>query len=228
MRTRKPALILTVLALLLAVAGCSTEIAGTPTADPTPAPLGVAGDGYGIVAGFDDAPARIEIFTEPQCSHCRDLQSEYGDQLASYVKAGTLQVTYRPLTFLDDGPDGYSATVANALFAAADPSGDFAVTGTQFQHFVEELWLNQDPGGVPFSGDELRDMALRAGLPDGIADNIASLDEAVDTAEMGEANFTYLYEIDPLQTGTPTVFDLVTEEKVDIYSDDWLEQLLRS
>src|SRR3546814_10540793 len=69
-------------------------------------------------------------------------------------------VTYRPLTFLDDDYDGYSSKVANALFLAATPTGDTAATGAQFQRFVEELWINQDPGGPGFTGDELRDMEI--------------------------------------------------------------------
>ncbi len=50
----------------------------------------LAEDGYGIVAGFDDAPVQIEIFTEPQCTHCSDLQRDFGDQLAYYINVGRL------------------------------------------------------------------------------------------------------------------------------------------
>ena len=67
-------LVIATLVALFATVGCSREIAGSAQRDFTGAPLAVSADGYGIVAGFDDAPARIEIFTEPQCRHCSDLQ----------------------------------------------------------------------------------------------------------------------------------------------------------
>ena len=137
MRFSRAAVVL-VLAVLVVV-GCTKQVAGTAQRDPAQPPVTVSDDGFGVVAGFDDAPARIEIFTEPQCTHCADLQADFGDQLAYYIGIGALKVTYRPLIFLDEQDDGHSARVSNALFLAAD--GD--ATGTQLQRFVEELWLNQ-------------------------------------------------------------------------------------
>lgn len=221
-------LVIAVIGVLLAVAGCSKDVAGAARPDPQAVPLALADDGFGIVAGFDDAPAQIEIFTEPQCTHCHDLQQDFGDQIAYYVTVGELQVTYRPLTFLDDSEGGYSAKVANAMFVAAEPAGDAVTTGTQFQHFVEELWAKQDPGGPAFTGEELRTIAVSAGLPEAVADNVAGDYAAVDVAEMESVNFGYLYDVDPVQTGTPTVFDLEAGEKLDISDDGWLDQLVES
>ena len=228
MRTSKAALVIGIIGLLLAVVGCSKQVTGTALPDPIKVPLALAADGYGIVAGFDDAVARIEIFTEPQCSHCSALQREFGDQLQYFVSVGRLQITYRPLTFLDDGYDGYSSKVANGLFLAAVPAGDAVTTGTQFQRFVQELWVNQDPGGPAFTGDELRDIAIGAGLPEAVAGSIASDDKAVDIADMEEANFTSLFDIDPVTAGTPTVYDLEAEEKIDVSDDDWLDKIVQS
>ncbi|MEO3758566.1 thioredoxin domain-containing protein [Mycobacterium sp. B14F4] len=213
-----------VLTALLAVAGCTKQVAGSAHRDSAQPPLTLSEDGFGIVAGFDDAPVRIEIFTEPQCNHCADLQADFGDQLAYYIGVGQLKVTYRPMVFLDEVDDGHSARVSNALFLAAD--GD--ATGTQFQRFVEELWDNQEPGGAGPSDDEMADMAEAAGMPQDAVTRIASGGSAVNVAEMDVANFDYLYEIDPLETGTPTVFDPTTDEKLDIYDDNWLTKLVQS
>ena len=57
-----------------AAVGCSKQVTGTAQSDPNKPPLALSKDGYGIVAGFDDAPVKIEIYTEPQCNHCADLQ----------------------------------------------------------------------------------------------------------------------------------------------------------
>ncbi|MDQ2638310.1 MAG: thioredoxin domain-containing protein, partial [Actinomycetota bacterium] len=129
--------------VMLVAAGCTRYVAGTARPDPAKPPVEVSEDGFGVVAGFENAPARIEIFTEPQCPHCADLQADFGDQLAYYIGVGQLKVTYRPLTFLDNETDGHSARVSNALFLAADADA----TGAEFQRFVEELWAHQQPGG---------------------------------------------------------------------------------
>ncbi|MCH9668478.1 MAG: thioredoxin domain-containing protein [Actinomycetia bacterium] len=228
MRISKTALLVGVLGLLLAAVGCTQEVSGSALPDPTAAPLALSADGYGIVAGFDDAPVQIEIFAEPQCTHCRDLQYDFGEQLAYYITVGSIQVTYRPLTFLDDDYDGYSSAVVNALFLAAEPVGEAAATGTQFQRFVENLWVNQEIRGPAFSGKELRDMAISAGLPNAVADNIQRREDAVDISAMEEANFELLFGIDPIRTGTPTVYDLKAGDKLDVHDADWLAKLIES
>ena len=109
-------------ALAITTAGCTNQVTGTATQDPTQPPLALSDDGAGIVAGYPDAPVQIELYTEPQCSHCAQLQDEFGDEMARYITLGQLAVTYRPLTFLDDGNNtSHSARVANAMFLAVGP-----------------------------------------------------------------------------------------------------------
>lgn len=223
-------LLVAIVAAVLLTAGCTRQVSGVAQPDPATAPVVITEDGYGIRLGFDDAPVEVEIFTEPQCSHCADLQADFGDQLASYVATGQLAVTYRPLTFLDDETDGHSARVANAMFQAATPdtAEGAAATGPQFQRFVEELWANQEPGGPGPSAEEMADMAGRAGIPGAVVGRISQGDMAFDTAGMSDTNYEFLYEIDPVDTGTPTVFDLVNGEKIDVYDNDWLSTLMSS
>ncbi len=228
MRTTRTVRLLIVIGLLLGTVGCAKEVTGTARPDPVRAPLGLSDDGFGIVAGFDDAPAQIAIFTEPQCTHCHDLQQQYGDQIAYYLAVGGVQVTYRPLTFLDEQGQGYSAAVVNALFAAAEPAGDSTTSGVQFQHFVEELWAQQDPGGPAFTGDELATIARTAGLPEPVADSVSQAQEVVDIDALEENNFELLYTADPVNVGTPTVVDLESGDKVDLSDATWLDQLVAS
>lgn len=209
--------------LMFAGVACSRQVAGSAQPDPNKAPLTVTKDGYGIAAGFDNAPVKIEIYTEPQCNHCADLQHDFGDQLAYYIAVGQLQATYRPMTFMDDKDDGYSAQVSNALFLATD-----GATGTQFQRFVEQLWANQRPGGKPPTKDELHEFATKARMSEDVAKKISDGGSAVNVKDMDDANFGYLYDIDNENMGTPTVFDLKKSEKVDIYDNDWLNKLMQS
>lgn len=212
-----------VLASALAVGGCSKQVQGAAQPDPRQPPVSITGDGYGIATGFDSAPVQLEIFTEPQCNHCADLQTDFGDDMAAYIGMGLLEVTYRPLTFLDNDGD-YSARVSNAMFVAADS----AASGVAYQEFVQELWANQDPSGVGPSDDELAAMAVEVGIPATAADRIAGGEVVVDTAEMDDSNFGALWTIDPLNIGTPTVYDLTNDEIIDIYDNDWLDQLIES
>lgn len=234
MRVRSAAVAVTA-AVLFGVVGCTNQVTGTATVDPVQPPLGLSEDGYGIVAGFPDAPVQIELYTEPQCTHCADLQAAFGDDIYRHINLGDLAVTYRPVTFLDDpSTDEHSARVANAMFLAVGPAAATeqpdASSGPEFQRFVEDLWAHQEPGGPGPSDKELATMAEDSGLPVGVANSIKDGDPArdVDIEEMAAFNYGALIAIDPMTAGTPAVYDLNTEEKVDLQDDDWLDNLLSS
>ena len=231
----RPAVV-TMLALLLVVTGCSRGVTGRATGDLHPPLVEITKDQYGIRAGLADAPVQLELYTEPQCTHCAELQKDFGDQFAFFIGTGQLAITYRPLTFLDTpATDGHSARVASTLFTAAAPGGGStdrsATTGRQFQRFVEQLWANQQPGGTGPDDGQLAAFARSAGVPDSPAHQIeqGSAGKSKDElADMESTNFEFLYEVDPIETGTPTVFDLKADKKVDVYDDDWLTRLMAS
>jgi hypothetical protein len=218
--------------LLLATTACTQQIKGTAQADPVKAPVELVKDGFGIKLGFDDAPIQLELYTEPQCNHCADLQADFGDQMLSYINLGQLALTYRPVTFLDAGANQHSERVANAMFAAVSPrggSGDAAATNArEFQHFVEELWKVYDAGPDHPNDDELAEMARTAGIPEAQVSKIEKGEPAIDLKDMEDNNFGFLYEIDDIDTGTPTVYDLNKSEKLDVYDDEWLSKVMGS
>ena len=224
------------LSLVVALSGCTRAVSGTPLGDPNPPRVAVTEDSFGIRAGLADAPVQLEIYTEPQCTHCADLQHDFGDEFAYYIGAGQLAITYRPMTFLDTPySDGHSARVANALFVAATPGGQgdgaASATGAQFQRFVERLWANQQPGGTGPDDATIAEFARAAGIPSFEVHQIetgAAAKSAADLDDMESTNFEFLYEVDPLNTGTPTVFDLHAGEKLNIYDDDWLVKVMES
>ncbi|OBB12815.1 hypothetical protein A5662_07760 [Mycobacteriaceae bacterium 1482268.1] len=234
MRIPRAAVALTA-ALLLGAVGCTNQIPGTAIQDPTQPPLALSDDGYGIVAGYPDAPVQIELYTEPQCGHCAQLQTAYGADIERSINLGELAVTYRPLTFLDSpSTHEYSARVANAMFLAvgAPEETDEAdmASGPEFQRFVEDLWGHQQLGGPGPSDAQMAKMAEDSGMPADVADRIGGGDSAdnVNIGEMAAYNYGALIGIDPITTGTPTVYDLDTQKKVDIQDEDWLDNLLTS
>jgi protein-disulfide isomerase len=127
-------LVLVAALVLMLTVGCTRQVSGAARQDPNQPLTAVTEDGYGILVGDPDAPAQIEIFTEPQCTHCADLQADFGRELASYISLGQLGVTYRPVTFLDDTGVHHSARVSNAMFAAANAEA----RGVAFQTYVED------------------------------------------------------------------------------------------
>jgi hypothetical protein len=134
------------------------------------------------------------------------------------------------MTFLDNETGGYSEQVSNALFLATEKTGSPEVksTGTEFQRFVQQVWAHQRPGGKPPTGDELQEMAKKAGMPEAVAQNIKGGGSAVNVKDMDDANFEFLYEIDNEGMGTPTVYDLNKGEKLDIFDNDWLNKLVQT
>ncbi|WP_328351152.1 DsbA family protein [Mycobacterium sp. NBC_00419] len=210
---------------LLLLTGCTKAVAGVAQVDPNGPSTAITKDGFGILAGDPNAPVQIELYTEPQCTHCADLQKDFGDQLVTYMNLGRLAVTYRPLTFLDTpATKRHSERVANALFAVAGPK----TSAKAFQKFVEDLWSHQDPGGTGPGNDELAEMARESGIPSEAVAVVTSGKDAVNLKELADTNFEYLYEVDPVNTGTPTVYDLTKGDTVDIYNNNWLSKLMSS
>jgi len=189
--------------------------AGTAHADVPRTP-----DGNGVMVGSNDAPAQLEIFCEPQCPHCAQLESTYGDRVAGDLASDRLAVTYRWLTFLDDKRhNDVSARIANALFVAADPT----TSATAYQAFVQDLYRHQSSDGP--NNSDIAAMARESGIPEAVADRIAAGDHAVDAAAVSDANRARLNEVNPANPGTPTVYDLRANRLVDLQDPAWLDDL---
>ncbi|MDX1879029.1 thioredoxin domain-containing protein [Mycolicibacterium sp. 141076] len=220
---RLPRLILasaTALVLLAGSAGCGRTITGSALRDPDLPGVTLTADGFGIIAGRPDAPAQIEVYTEPQCTHCAHLQDTDGPEMKSLITLGLLTVTYRPVTFLDTAY-GYSAKVAGAMFLAAA----HGTSAPALQAYVATLWGHQNPGGSAPSDGQLAGWAADAGVSAEAVATIQSGEHAVDTDEMTMTNETRLQEIRDGDAGTPTVYDLTGNTVVDIQETGWLAKL---
>lgn len=208
---RRLAAVLVVVASLAVCAPARAEAPGTS----------VTGDGYGVVLGSAEAPARLEIFCEPQCPHCAEFEAVSGAPLIGAIAGGRVAVTYRWLTFLDDRRhNDASARIANALITAADP----AVHPVVYQSFVDDLYRQQRRGDGPATA-EIAVMARESGVPGPVADRIAAGDVVVDTAAMNAANRELLERANPANPGTPTVYDVNTGTVVDTDEPGWLDRL---
>jgi protein-disulfide isomerase len=214
----------TVLLLALVVA-CDRPIDGTALApaglDPQ-AEVRITDDGFGIRLGKPSAHAAIEIYIEPQCSHCAKLEMLKGDEIQDYIGRGDLQVTYRPVTFFDMTSDGTSHRVSNTFFLAA--ARDMHVTAVQLQNYVQE-WYWQAMAGA--DDGYIGQVAQDARLPQSLVDRITAGAAALDTTAMDAANRARLSELCHC-AAAPTGYDLNAERLVDLTDDDWLKNLVES
>jgi Thioredoxin len=203
-----------------AITGLWSVMFGTGTAH---ADVPRTADGNGVLVGSGwpvPAPVQLEIFCEPQCPYCAELESMYGDRIAADLASGRLAVTYRWLTFLDDKHhNDVSDRVGNALFLAADPT----TSATAYQAFVQDLYHHQSADG-PNNGD-VAAMARESGMTDVVADRIAAGDHVVDTAAINDANRARLRQVNPEHPSTPTVYDVNANKLVDIQDPAWLDAL---
>ena len=223
MRISRAAVVMTA-ALLIAPSAAPTRSPAPRRRIPTQPPLALSEDGYGIVAGYPDAPVQIELYTEPQCSHCEELQSAYGANIERLHQPRPACGDLPPVTFLDTpSTDRHSARVANALFLAVGaperPTRPTCRRGPSFSVSSKTYGPTRsraapDPPTRKWPRMARRQASLttsRAGSATGdTADD-------VDIEEMAAYNYGALIGMDPINTGTPTVYDLSTQEKVDIH-----------
>lgn len=206
-------LVAAVALLALLVSGCQRQIDGQAVSMPMPG-VAVTGDGYGVQVGSTDADVQLLIFIEPQCPHCHRLQRDFSAKFIDRMADGSLAITYRPLTFLDDALGGdTSARAADAMFQAVSPEA----TAMQYQEFMAAMAEHTGPGGPTYLA-----LAIMAGLPVSASEWISGPDSAVDTTAMDEANAQMLGDYGD---GTPTVVDLGADDTLDTSEDDWFDRL---
>ncbi len=213
------------LAAIAAVTFSGVLALATPAhADAAPATV-LGADGFSVVVGAADAPVQLEIFCEPQCPICAHFEDASGDALSQRLATGDLAVTYRWLTFLDDKRDNdTSARIANTLLLAADPG----TSAPSYQGFVTEMYRAQNGSPDAPSATQLATMAAHNGVS-GLAIARIAIDlPAADTALMNSTNMTRLKQVNPDNPGTPTVYNLNTNEVIDAQEPGWLDALFAS
>ena len=126
----------------------------TTTSAHAAVPANTVDSGQVIVVGQASAPVTIDLYEDFQCPVCQHFESTTGSTLASLVSAGTVQLHYHGMAFLDTSAnDKYSTRALNAAAAVVDAAGPDA-----FQKFHDLLYANQPAEG----GSGLTDATLIA------------------------------------------------------------------
>lgn len=148
-----------VLALVITI-GLVIQSRRDTTGEAVPqTPQGATGD-YGVVIGKKDAEHTVVVYEDFQCPVCQAFEEATSAELEKAIKAGTVSVEYRMVSFLDHASKNtYSSRAANAAVAVLDLAGPEA-----FAAFHAALFADQPAEGTAGPDNEaLIDQAVAAG-----------------------------------------------------------------
>jgi protein-disulfide isomerase len=149
-----------VLVVLAVVVTVVVQDRRTATAADAAVPANTAAGGDVVVVGQAAAPVTVDLYEDFQCPNCKNFEDTDGATLASLVSAGTVQLHYHGMAFLDTSAnDRYSTRALNAAAAVVNAAGPDA-----FQTFHDLLYANQpEEGGSGLTDDQLAAYATQAG-----------------------------------------------------------------
>lgn len=152
--------------------GSVSEVSGEGQLTPA-----VASDngGFGLAApgvvgeGLGEAPVRLDVYFDFMCPICGAFEAYEADVLDELRVDGTVDVYYHPLSILDHQAQGseFSTRAASAAALVAEESPE------QFLDFVAGMFAVQPAEGTPgLSDEQIQQVALGAGVPQGVVDRI--------------------------------------------------------
>ena len=115
-------------------------------------------DRTGVLVGRADAPVTVDVYLDFQCPVCKDFEREAGTTLDDAVAAGTVNVRYHPVAYLDRFSSGtrYSSRSSAASGCAADAG--------VFPAYLKALYAAQPPeNGDGLPDDRLVSLGTAAG-----------------------------------------------------------------
>ncbi|WP_067824106.1 DsbA family protein [Nocardia inohanensis] len=188
-----------------------------PVRDPA---VTVAMDSDGaIVLGKPNVAKTIDVYEDPICPACGQLERIYGQEIAQQVDEGKLAVRYRLLNFLDgqSSSKDYStrAVAANECVAQAG-------AGPAYSKFHELLFTSKQPseGGSDHDNKALAEIAKEAGASDEAVKCITSGERVDNARNHAEAAEQALSKASSGRVATPSVFQ--DGKKIDVNDQDWV------
>lgn len=217
-----PKVLLLAAIVLLVLTGCASTVEGTASAPVEAAGWGNS-QGAGVtVGGAGDVAAGITVFLDFQCPFCQRFEAQYGEDITTYVTEGRLQVTYRPVSFLDriSASGDYSSRAAAALFLI-DKAG---ATDAVILGFIGEMFRRQPVEGVGnLTNLQISEIAAGAGVTGEVLREISSLQVNEVDRQRTAGNEQQL--TDHGLGGVPGVIDN-SGEMIDPSDSGWLSRLV--
>ncbi|MBB2977180.1 protein-disulfide isomerase [Microbacterium endophyticum] len=160
----------------LSLAACTSSTDPEASAPASTAMSALAMDG--IIVGSGDV--EIEMWGDPSCPHCAELDKAIGSDLADFVAAGDVTMTLHPMTYVSEkrgDTTDYSTRASAVLFAVADAGETDAVLP-----LYSLIQANQvSESGSP-SDDDLVQYAAQAGAAADLSTAIADFSATATTS----------------------------------------------
>lgn len=108
--------VLVVVLGILAIGVFQSRKSDAPPSADSALPTGVtSANGYGFQVNTVAGAPSVEIFEDFQCPACANLEQVYGPMIQQLAADGEIQLTYRPMIFLDNNLNtDHSLRAANA------------------------------------------------------------------------------------------------------------------
>ncbi|MGW0175533.1 DsbA family protein [Rhodococcus sp. NPDC003322] len=184
----------------------------------------VTTDAEGVVRlGLPDARTTIDLFEDPMCPYCAQLEHTNGQEIAQKIDEGQLAVRYHTLDFLNrlSASGDYSSRAAGALMCVADSGNAIAFSAFHGALFSPD---NQpaENGKTDHSNADLAQIAKDSGADDQsvtcISDG-AKVEQATAAAQTGRQALAATGA-----AGTPAV--IVDGTAIDALGDpNWVAKL---
>jgi protein-disulfide isomerase len=145
----------------------------------------------GFAIGSPDAPVTLVEYSDFSCTHCHDLVPTIHRLIEEYVRAGTLKIVYKPISFVNPP---YSGEAASAAVCAAEQG--------RFWEMHDTIWAIYEQSGPQAYGKRLlAEQANRIGL------DVDQFRQCYASAETADAVQSVLDEAQVMGVqGTPTLF----------------------
>lgn len=186
--------------------------------------LTVLDDGV-VQLGVPGAADTVDIFEDPMCPFCGELEVKHGQELAQKIDEGSVTVRYHMVVLPQlnevSASGNYSSRAVAASHCVAESANAIVYSAFHATLFSAEFQPEEN-GDADRTDSELADMAKQSGADDSVAECITSGEQADTAAADAETARAALASAGA--AGTPGV--LVDGQVVDALSDSsWVESI---
>ncbi|MCX5044701.1 DsbA family protein [Aldersonia sp. NBC_00410] len=181
-------------------------------------------DSGAVLLGLPGAAKTIDLFEDPMCPYCAQLEETHGQEVAQAIDDGKLAVRYHLLNFLNRlSASGDYSTRAVAASQCVAQTGD----GPAYSAFHAALFSPEgqpkENGSSDHSNDDLATMAKDAGANDDAQQCIKDGTNVQSAAEAATAGQQAMNDLGA--NGTPAVFD--GTDAVETNDPGWVAALIQ-